>query len=153
MRRVLLTGMSGSGTSSVVRALVERGYRAVDADDGWCEPTGDGRQRWRLDAVNRLLDTEDADVLFFGGCEENMVALMPRFDTVILLAAPVEVLLERVCRRTDNPYGSSAADRERIRLDTLSVEPRLRRVADHVVDTLASLDDVVGAILRLAGVD
>ncbi|HEU4912392.1 MAG TPA: ATP-binding protein, partial [Actinomycetes bacterium] len=45
MKRVLLTGMSGTGKSSVVRELVARGYKAVDTDDGWCEPLAEGRQR------------------------------------------------------------------------------------------------------------
>ena len=47
VKRVLLTGMSGAGKSSVVRELVARGYKAVDTDDGWCEPLPDGRQQWR----------------------------------------------------------------------------------------------------------
>ena len=71
MKRVLVTGMSGTGKSSVVRALAARGYKVVDTDDGWSEPLPDGRQQWREDAIDRLLDTEDADVLFVAGCEEN----------------------------------------------------------------------------------
>ena len=68
MKRVLLTGMSGTGKTSVIRALEARGFKAVDTDDGWCEPLPDGRQRWREDAIGQLLDTEDADVLFVAGC-------------------------------------------------------------------------------------
>jgi dephospho-CoA kinase len=45
VKRVLLAGMSGTGTSSVVRELAARGYNAVDTDDGWCEPLPDGRQQ------------------------------------------------------------------------------------------------------------
>jgi len=71
VKRVLLTGMSGTGKSSVIEVLAARGYKAVDTDDGWCEPLPDGRQRWREDAIERLLAVEDADVLFVAGCEEN----------------------------------------------------------------------------------
>ena len=35
MKRVLLTGMSGTGKSSVIRVLGARGFRAIDTDDGW----------------------------------------------------------------------------------------------------------------------
>lgn len=36
MKRVLLTGMSGTGKSTVIRELAARGYKAIDADDdGW----------------------------------------------------------------------------------------------------------------------
>lgn len=71
MKRVLLTGMSGTGKSSVVRELLLCGYKAVDTDDGWSEVMPDGRQRWREDAIDELLSTEDAGILFVAGCEDN----------------------------------------------------------------------------------
>src|SRR5687768_9254450 len=82
MKRVLLTGMSGTGKSTVVRALAARGYKAVDTDsDEWCEwvDVAVGSERagmaagpdwvWREDRIGRLLSTEDADVLFVSGCK------------------------------------------------------------------------------------
>ena len=73
MKRVLLTGMPGTGKSSVIRALADLGRKAIDTDDGWCEQLPDSRQRWREDAIASLLATEDAGVLFVAGCEENQV--------------------------------------------------------------------------------
>lgn len=149
MKRVLLTGMSGVGKSSVVRELVARGFKAVDTDDGWSEPLPDGRQRWREDAIDALLDTEDAEILFVAGCEENQARFHARFDHVILLRAPPDTLLRRVAARTDNPYGRTPDDQRRISDDVAAVEPLLRRVADHEVSTTATLDDVVATVLRL----
>jgi dephospho-CoA kinase len=149
VKRVLLTGMSGTGKSSVVQALGARGYKAVDTDDGWSEPLPDGRQRWREDAIVRLLDTEDADVLFLAGCEENQAQFHPRFDHIVLLSAPVETLLERLETRTENPYGKSPEELRRILDDVENVEPLLRRVADHEVRTTAPLEEVVANVLRL----
>ena len=60
MKRILLTGMSGTGKSSVVRELAARGFKAVDTDDGWCDVLPGGRQTWREDDIRALLDTEDA---------------------------------------------------------------------------------------------
>jgi hypothetical protein len=38
MKRILLTGMSGTGKSSVISELAARGYKAIDADsDEWSE--------------------------------------------------------------------------------------------------------------------
>src|ERR1700691_2617714 len=51
VKRVLLTGMSGTGKSSVIRALAALGYKAIDTDEGWCELLPDGRQRWREQAI------------------------------------------------------------------------------------------------------
>jgi adenylate kinase len=38
MKRILLTGMSGTGKSSVISELAARGYKAIDADiNEWSE--------------------------------------------------------------------------------------------------------------------
>lgn len=153
MRRVLLTGMSGSGKSTVVAELVARGHKAVDADDGYCEVLPDGRQRWREDAVERLLDTEDAPALFLAGCEENQVRFHPRFDVIVLLTAPLAMLVERLDSRSNNPFGRAPEERARFLDDVAEVEPMLRGVADHVVDTGAPVPDVVATVLRVSGVD
>ena len=151
MKRVLLTGMSGTGKSSVIRALSARGFRAVDTDDGWCEPLPDGRQRWREDAIGQLLDTEDADVLFVAGCEENQVRFHPRFDLIILLSAPAGVLAERLASRTANSFGKAPGELARVLDDLQAVEPLLRKVATHEIRTTRPLADVVAEILHLTG--
>jgi dephospho-CoA kinase len=149
VKRVLLTGMSGTGKSSVVGALVARGYKAVDTDDGYSESQPDGRQLWREDAIEALLATEDADVLFVAGCEENQVKFHPRFDQIVLLSAPLETLVERLATRTTNRYGKDPEELRRFLEDVGTVEPRLRRVADHEVRTTVPLDEVVSTVLRL----
>jgi dephospho-CoA kinase len=149
VKRVLLTGMSGTGKSSVVRELVARGYKAVDADDGWCEPRPDGRQMWRADAIRALLATEDADVLFVAGCEENQRQFHAQFDHIVLLSAPLETLLERLATRDDNSYGRTPKELRRFLDDVETVEPLLRRVAGHEIPTTVPLDEVVTTVLRL----
>jgi len=131
--------MSGTGKSSVVRALIASGFKAVDTDDGWCEPLPDGRQQWRVEAVAALLANEDADVLFIAGCEENQVQFHWQFDHVILLSAPADVLLERLANRTNNAYGKAPDERIRIMNDLAEVEPRLRRAASHELRTTMRL--------------
>ncbi len=151
VKRVLLTGMSGTGKSSVIHELAARGHKAVDTDDGWCEPLPDRRQRWRDDAVGQLLDTEDADVLFVAGCEDNQARFHPRFDLIILLSAPAEVLVERLAERLTNSFGKSPGELERVLNDLEAVEPLLRKVADHEIRTTMPLSDVVTEVLRLTG--
>jgi dephospho-CoA kinase len=149
VRRVLLTGMSGTGKSSVVHALAARGYKAIDTDDGWSQQLPDGRQRWREAAIARLLATEDTSVLFVAGCEENQVQFHPQFDVIILLSAPAETLLDRLAARTGNPYGKTPAELSRVLADLRNVEPLLRQAATCEVRTTMPLDDVVTAVLRL----
>ncbi|HEX5543625.1 MAG TPA: AAA family ATPase [Micromonospora sp.] len=151
MKRILLTGMSGTGKSSVIRELVARGYKAIDTDDGWCEPQPDGRQMWREDAIQALLAIEDAEVLFVAGCEENQVKFHPQFDQIVLLSAPLEILIDRLATRTTNTYGKAPEELRRFLDDLEAVEPLLRQVANHEVRTTVPLNDVVTTILRLVG--
>jgi dephospho-CoA kinase len=149
VKRVLLTGMSGTGKSSVVRELVARGYKAVDTDDGWSDPQPDGRQLWREEAIQALLATEDADVLFVAGCEENQAKFQAQFDHIVLLSAPIDTLVERLATRTNNSYGKTTEELSRIREDVETVEPALRRIATHEIQTTMPLNDVVTTILEL----
>ena len=143
--------MSGTGKSSVIGALAARGYKAVDTDDGWCEALPDGRQRWREEAIEQLLATEDAEVLFVAGCAENQVRFHPRFDVIILLSAPAEILAGRLASRTSNSYGKTPGELRRVFDDLQVVEPLLRNAADYEISTTMPLNDVVTAVLRLIG--
>jgi shikimate kinase len=164
VKRVLLTGMSGTGKSTVIKELSARGYKAVDTDyDGFSElvtvpddqPTGlDPGQDWvwREDRIQTLLSTDDADVLFVSGCAPNQGKFYPRFDHIVLLTAPAHVIVERLAQRTTNPYGKRPEEVARVLALQQTIEPMLRRGAGHVVDTSVPLDQVVAEVLRLVGV-
>ncbi len=162
MKRVLLTGMSGTGKSTVIEELAARGYKAVDTDyDGYShlvdvpedELTGlDPGQDWvwREDRIQELLATEDAEVLFLCGTSPNQGAFYPRFDHIVLLTAPADVMVERLTSRTNNPYGKRPEEIERALLLKDEIEPLLRRGATHEIDTSMPLDQVVTEVLRVA---
>jgi shikimate kinase len=148
--KVLLTGMSGTGKSTVIRELTARGYRAVDADyDGWSETGPDGDWVWREDRIQRLLSIEAGDVLFLSGCATNQVKFYPQFDHIVLLSAPAAVIVDRLATRTNNPYGRHPDELALVLHHLQTVEPLLRRSAGHEVDTSAPLDEVVATVLRL----
>jgi hypothetical protein len=52
----------------------------------------------------------------------NQGAVYDRFDAVVLLSAPVDVILDRVADRA-NPFGSKAGDRTKIANDLAAFEP------------------------------
>ena len=154
MKRVLLTGMSGTGKSAVILALAARGHKAVDLDEpGWSETRSDGEWVWREDRVRTLLSADDAEVLFIGGCASNQVKFYRQFDEIILLSAPRDVLIERLATRTNSSFGKSPGELAQVLDDLEHTEPKLRQVASNEVDTTAPLDDVVAAILRLVGLE
>lgn len=152
MTRVFITGMSGTGTSTVIRRLIDLGYNAVDLDEPpWSTYDDTGDWVWQEDEVRRLLDRTDADLLFVSGCPTNQTKFYDRFDWIVLLSAPKEVIIERVLTRTSNEYGKRPGELEEILRNLEAVEPRLRRVATFEIDTRTPVDEVVATLLARLG--
>jgi dephospho-CoA kinase len=157
-QRILITGMSGTGKSSVIEELNRRGYPAVDTDsDEWCEWKTAGSDNsesdwiWRENKIQALLQQEHHAPLFVSGCKSNQGKFYPQFDYVVLLTAPVEVLLNRVATRQNNPYGKSDKERAEIIRYTEDVEPLLRSSCDREINTAqVTIQQVADALVRLA---
>lgn len=152
--------MSGTGKSSALRELGRRGFRVVDTDDpGWREyradpgPAGEphrGEWLWVEERMAALLDSDDGRSLFVQGCVRNQSTFYDRFDAVVLLSAPADVILDRIARRTTNDYGKTPAERAMILADLATVEPLLRRTCTHELDASRPLADVVADLVAIA---
>ncbi|WP_375540298.1 AAA family ATPase [Nocardia sp. XZ_19_385] len=159
MAVILVTGMSGTGKSTALIALAQRGYRVVDTDyGGWIadlpRPDGTGSERqWREDRIEELIADHErsGESVFIGGTVWNQVGFYPRFDEIVLLSAPVPVILDRIAQRDTNPFGKAAGERERIMADIAEIEPLLRSAASVEIDTRKPLGEVVDQLAALAG--
>lgn len=155
MGKVLVTGMSGTGKSTALVELGRRGFRVVDTDyDGWSEwvPAADdaeGEWLWREDRIAQLLTSETTRTLYVQGCVSNQGRFYHLFDSIVLLSAPVEVILDRVENRTTNDYGKGTGERDRILFHLSSVQPLLRATATHEIDTNRPLKEVVDALIAI----
>jgi dephospho-CoA kinase len=151
MRRVLVTGMSGTGKSTVLAELARRGFQVVETDDApWSEwSEADGGYVWREDLVAELLSRDDGGTLYVSGTVSNQGRFYPRFDAVVLLSAPVEVLLRRIEARTTNGYGKTAEERELILSDVAEAEPLLRATCTHEIDATQPVADIVAQLLEI----
>jgi len=148
---ILVTGMSGTGKSTALAELGRRGFQAVDTDSpAWSEwiPVP-GEWLWREDRMAELLASEDEGVLFVSGCMSNQGRFYDRFDAVVLLSAPLEVILERVANRTTNDYGKGPGELDLIGFHLETVEPLLRATCTHELDASRPLDDVVDALVAI----
>ncbi|KQN93374.1 AAA family ATPase [Arthrobacter sp. Leaf69] len=150
MVAILLTGMSGVGKSSVLAELARRGFDTVDTDDGgWIRRDG-GEQLWHEPLMEALLSSSRQRPLFVQGTVANQGHFYDRFNAVVLLSAPREVILERLRTRTTNDFGKSAGERAKIMRDVAEVEPLLRAGSTHKLDTRRPLDETVGALIAIA---
>lgn len=150
-----MTGMSGTGKSACLELLSLRGYQTIDTDtDEWSiwskQSDGSPDWIWREDAISSLLDEYQYGQLFVAGCKTNQGKFYPRFDHVVLLSAPAEIILERVTNRLTNPYGKSEEERRDMLRYLSEVEPQLRATATMEIDATAPLIDVVDQLQRLA---
>lgn len=144
MARVLVTGMSGTGKSSVLDELRRRGHLTVDTDhDGWVLPD----LTWDEPRMAALLASHSE--LVVSGTVENQGLFYDRFAHVVLLSAPLEVLVKRVTSRTNNPYGSTPEQLTEIAHYLETVEPLLRRGATLELDARRAVADVADVIAGL----
>ena len=144
MARVLVTGMSGAGKSTILDELRRRGLLAVDTDyDGWVTPGG----IWDESRMDRLLARHQD--LVVSGTVENQVHFYDRFQHIVLLSAPLDVLMQRLSDRTNNPYGKSSAERAEIGRYVETVEPLLRRGATVELDGRRPVAELADAVERL----
>ena len=143
--------MSGTGKSTALAELEHRGIRVVDTDEApWSEwSEADGGYVWREDLVAELLAGDDGPTLYVSGTVSNQGRFYDRFDAVVLLSAPAEVLLQRIASRTTNDYGKSDRERELILQHVAEVEPLLRATCTHEIDTTQPVSAVVAQLIDI----
>jgi dephospho-CoA kinase len=151
--------MSGTGKSSALVELGRRGYRVIDTDDpGWreyreyAEPSElhRGEWLWVEEKMTELLDSDDGRTLFVQGCVRNQSTFYDRFDAVVLLSAPTDVILDRIAHRSTNNFGKTPVEQSMILDDLANIEPLLRASCTHELDTSRPLDEVVAALIAIA---
>jgi len=146
MARVLLTGMSGAGKSTLLAAVARRGYTTIDTDyDGWELPGA----LWDEPRMSALL--AEHTTIAVSGTAQNQGRFYDRFEHVIYLRVPLEILLDRVRARTNNPYGKTAEHQADITRYVAEVEHLIRRTATLELDgllTISVLADRVENCLR-----
>lgn len=144
MTKILLTGMSGSGKSSVLDELNSRGHLTIDTDyNGWVLDDG----TWDETRMDQFLN-QPGDVVI-SGTVENQGQFYDRFEHIILLSAPLPVLLQRVKSRTDNNYGKIEAQQSEIAGYFKSVEPLLRKGASMELDGQRPVVELANVIEKL----
>ena len=155
MARILVTGMSGVGKSTLLAELHQRGHRTVDTDfDGYTHEVRKGDRIvdhvWDSALMDDLLASAGDEHLFISGCVSNQGTWYPQFDAVALVSVPRDTLLERIATRRTNAFGQNGEDLKAILDDLQHVEPVLRETATVELDGQRSVDDLVSELEALA---
>ena len=78
---------------------------------------------------------------------ENQGKFYPLFDDIVLLSVPPELTIERLARRTNNPYGKRPEEAAEVLAYKATVEPLLRKSATIEIDASRPLSEVVEALI------
>lgn len=171
MPLVWVTGVSGSGKSSVFEILKEQGRIAVDSDregfSQWVhrltgEPAvnqpypapagwlGDFGWKVRPEAVQSLAASLASGVGFLCGGFENDADVWPLFDRVVCLVVDETTLRERLASRTTNHFGKRPEELHAALRWRVVVEDQYRDRGAAIIDAAQSLDVVAAQVVEAA---
>lgn len=167
--KTLLTGIAGTGKSTIAKALAAKGIRAIDLHDVpdlffWqdkktkekVEYTPVHDKEW-FNTVDRVCNIEKLKKMFDqydvmagstnGGNQKEFLAL---FDKIILLQADAETLVHRMQTRTNKSgYGKTQAEQEDNIEWQKEYDPMLISLGAIPVSTKGNLSEVVNRIIKI----
>ncbi len=153
MKRVLLTGMSGTGKSTMLRMLASDRIAVLELDDWMDESPMNSDRLIPVDRVKKFLQSHLDQHVVLAGCESNQRELYDMLDAVVLLTASPDTIRKRILERKENPFGKSAEEMEKILSDQQVVEPLLMKSCTFVLNTECPPGDVCREIIRKCGLE
>jgi broad-specificity NMP kinase len=153
MAVIFVTGLSGVGTTSALEQLEKEGYNVVDTDYGYVKEVKIGgieERVWDEEKIMQVLEKYKQSHLFISGCYSNQGKFYKYFDYVVLLKTELNVMLDRINKRTSNNYGKSPEERAEVIDSYENVLPLLEKGSDIIIDTThTKIDEVCKRLKEL----
>ncbi len=169
--KTLLTGVAGTGKSTITKGLCEREIAAIDLHDvpdlfvwrdkstGNIIPYSPAHSKGWFDTVDRLCDIEKLekmlnqheDTVMTGTTSgSNQREFLSLFDRIILLQCDPRTIVHRMQTRTNKSgYGKTKEEQEDNLAWQKEYDPLLLSYGAIPVSTAGSLDDTVDRIVRV----
>jgi adenylate kinase family enzyme len=164
--RYLITGVAGTGKSTLAKELRKRGYAAYDTEEGFSyyadkqtgqrverphEPTQewyDGHERVFDESIlMNLMKKHAAEPLFICSITANQAKFYPQFDKLFLLTAPDDTITHRLGTRTNNYFGRHPLDLQRVIGRHQQFDDELKSLGAIVIDSTRPIESVADDIL------
>ncbi len=170
MKKIYITGVAGTGKTTVSEELQKRGFYTISIDetDGLCswvdretkekveskaELTREftSKHQWVCDAayLRELMDV-DEEIVFVLGITSNQSEYIDVFDIVLLLQCKPEVFLERLKNRTNNTFGKDKAIRDHMLDWYEGFETGLIAKGAVPIDASLPIDQVLDEVVKYA---
>jgi len=169
-----ITGISGSGKSTVLSELKQHGYEAYDVDEagpvaakwthnttGYIHPKSSVKQAdrtpefiaehsWKVPRheVIDLSDKAGVKDVFLGGAIANEPELQDLFKTVFALAIDDNTLKQRLANRTSNDWGKNPHELEYTLAVNQELAERYHRLGYTVIDATRPTDAILSEIIN-----
>lgn len=167
MKKIFITGVSGTGKTTVAEELEKRGIHAISIDEaGVCswidkqtgqkvdhEVTTDDEfirnHDWicNVPQLIELMERGDGVAVVLGSAS-NQKDLLHLFDKILLLQCPPEVFIKRIENRTNNDFGKDKTAQEFILGWYQSFEKEMLDAGAISIDATHPLEKVVEQALE-----
>ncbi len=167
MKHYLVTGIAGTGKSTLRNAFRDKGYKTIDIDEGYAHwvnrETGAPavysadevmilKHDWLLNAekLSEYLRSAEQSVFVFGSAHD-LYKYTPWFDKVFLLQYPDEqTLRDRILNREGNDYGKAPGELESIIGYQAEYDERFIEQGAALIDCTLPISRVTDSIIKSA---
>ncbi len=168
MNKFYITGVSGTGKSTLVEELCKRGVRALDIDEidnlcHWKNKISGEKAQYQygigkdwLEAhdytcevveLKKLLDTQRNTSVIIAGVASNQDEYLNLFNKVFLLHCQEETFLHRLNARDNNEFAKEKSEQEHVLSWYKEFEDKMRKKGAIPISTEGSISGVADQIM------